>query len=260
VAAYTYDPYGKLVAKTGTADTSLQYTGQYTDTETGLTYLRNRYYDPTTTQFLTRDPAVAITGSAYGYVEDNPLSESDPAGLYPGQGIVNQISQVISCITENASRLGGCQTGARPAATVVQGTAAAVRTPDYITIDAGNVGLPMPVIGPFLGWDVNVTVTKPGHVYFGGGGAAGTPGPFGSLRGGWINGSNHPSDCTIDSFNDHWGTTVSGQVAIPGLPVGPSVGRTYGGNGTWSNEAGVGVLSSAGASRVWSGRLPFDLW
>jgi hypothetical protein len=42
----------------------------------------NRYYDPATGQFLTRDPAVELTGSPYGYVYDNPLSSTDPAGLF----------------------------------------------------------------------------------------------------------------------------------------------------------------------------------
>ena len=40
-------------------------------------------YDPTTAQFLTRDPAVALTMSPYGYASGNPLSFSDPSGLDP---------------------------------------------------------------------------------------------------------------------------------------------------------------------------------
>jgi RHS repeat-associated protein len=31
------------------------HAGQYTDTETGLQWVRARYYDPTTAQFLTVD-------------------------------------------------------------------------------------------------------------------------------------------------------------------------------------------------------------
>lgn len=38
-----------------------------------MQYLRNRFYDPVTAQFLTRDPAVEITGRPYGYAGDNPL-------------------------------------------------------------------------------------------------------------------------------------------------------------------------------------------
>jgi RHS repeat-associated protein len=48
----------------------------------GAFHLRARYYDPATAQFTSRDPAVAQTRSAYGYVGDNPLNATDPAGLF----------------------------------------------------------------------------------------------------------------------------------------------------------------------------------
>jgi len=60
--------------------------GRVVDTETGLLYETNRYYDPSTGQFLTRDPLDALTGSAYGYVADNPLNGTDPWGLGPVPG------------------------------------------------------------------------------------------------------------------------------------------------------------------------------
>jgi len=65
----------------GTATTNLQFSGQYTDPETGLIYLRARYYDPTTAQFLTIDPLIAVTGTPYAYVAGNPLNHTDPTGL-----------------------------------------------------------------------------------------------------------------------------------------------------------------------------------
>ena len=80
-ATFTYDAYGNLTGRTGTADTPLRWNGQYQDTDTGLYYLRARYYDPATAQFLTRDPLVALTGSAYGYGGGNPLNAADPSGL-----------------------------------------------------------------------------------------------------------------------------------------------------------------------------------
>ena len=58
------------------------YAGQYTDAESGLIYLRARYYDPATGQFMTGDPLVALTGEAYGYAGDNPLNAVDPLGLW----------------------------------------------------------------------------------------------------------------------------------------------------------------------------------
>lgn len=44
-------------------------------------YLRNRYYDPATGQFLTRDPLEAQTGQPYSYTGDDPLNATDPSGL-----------------------------------------------------------------------------------------------------------------------------------------------------------------------------------
>ncbi|MEJ5255826.1 MAG: RHS repeat-associated core domain-containing protein [Acidimicrobiales bacterium] len=90
IATYTYDPYGQLTVRTGTATTPLGYTGQYTDPETGYQYLRNRYYDPTTGQFLTRDPITPLTRSPYAYVGGNPLNMTDPTGLWPWDGLCIQ--------------------------------------------------------------------------------------------------------------------------------------------------------------------------
>lgn len=81
VGAYGYTPWGAVSSHTGTASTSLQYTGQYGDAESGLLYLRARYYDPTTVQFLTVDPIYDSTGDRYGYVGDNPLNATDLTGL-----------------------------------------------------------------------------------------------------------------------------------------------------------------------------------
>ncbi|WP_353650324.1 RHS repeat-associated core domain-containing protein [Nakamurella sp. A5-74] len=77
---YAYTPYG-VATHTGTANTPLQYTGQYLDDETGLLFLHARYYDPSTAQFLTRDPALAMTGTPYAYVRGNPLNDTDTQGL-----------------------------------------------------------------------------------------------------------------------------------------------------------------------------------
>jgi RHS repeat-associated protein len=80
-ATFTYDPYGNLSGSTGTATTPLLYAGQYRDAESGLYYLRARYYDPSTAQFLSRDPLVAATRSPYAYVGGDPLNGVDASGL-----------------------------------------------------------------------------------------------------------------------------------------------------------------------------------
>jgi RHS repeat-associated protein len=80
-ATYTYDPFGGLISQTGATDTPLRWAGQYQDSTDSIYYLRARYYDPASAQFLTRDPLEAITGSPYGYAADNPVTASDPTGL-----------------------------------------------------------------------------------------------------------------------------------------------------------------------------------
>jgi RHS repeat-associated protein len=55
--------------------------GYYSDTESGLQLLTNRYYDPATGRFLTRDPISYAGGiNLYSYVANNPLKYVDPSG------------------------------------------------------------------------------------------------------------------------------------------------------------------------------------
>lgn len=70
-----------LPPSSGTATTPLGYDGQYTSSDTGLIYLRNRTYDPATAQFLSVDPLEAISGEPYAYAGDNPVNREDAVGL-----------------------------------------------------------------------------------------------------------------------------------------------------------------------------------
>jgi RHS repeat-associated protein len=50
--------------------------GNYTDPETGLLCLGQRYYDPGTGRFLNRDPIGYAGGiNLYGYAGDNPIND-----------------------------------------------------------------------------------------------------------------------------------------------------------------------------------------
>jgi RHS repeat-associated protein len=79
---YSYDAWGKVTSHTGSATTPFQFDGQHTDSETGFQYLRARYYDPSVGEFISVDPALALSGSAYGFADANPFGEIDPLGLW----------------------------------------------------------------------------------------------------------------------------------------------------------------------------------
>lgn len=76
----SYSAYGTPTCE-GSATTPLGWDAQYTSPDTGLIYLRARTYDPATAQFLTVDPAVALTREPYAYGGDNPVNRRDPDGL-----------------------------------------------------------------------------------------------------------------------------------------------------------------------------------
>jgi RHS repeat-associated protein len=58
-----------------------RYAGEYADPDSGLIYLRARFYDPGTGQFLTRDPLEGITHDPYVYASGDPVNHIDPLGL-----------------------------------------------------------------------------------------------------------------------------------------------------------------------------------
>ena len=80
-ATYTFDAYGKLTASTGTITNPLRFAGEYNDSESGLYYLRARFYDTSSGQFISRDPVIAATREPYAYAGDSPLDATDPRGL-----------------------------------------------------------------------------------------------------------------------------------------------------------------------------------
>ena len=100
--AMTYDPYGNQIASSGTKTTPLGYDGQYTNTDTGLIYLRMREYDPAIDQFTSVDPLETLTREPYGYAADNPPNYYDPSGLFLGVPGTPTNGEVISAVKEGA--------------------------------------------------------------------------------------------------------------------------------------------------------------
>jgi RHS repeat-associated protein len=85
--SYQYEPFGNLRSQTGIA-TNYLFDGQQRDTESGLYYLRARYYDPSNGRFLSKDPVkghleMPQTLNPYTYVVNNPINLGDPSGRDP---------------------------------------------------------------------------------------------------------------------------------------------------------------------------------
>jgi RHS repeat-associated protein len=61
---------------------NLRFPGQYADSETGLAYNMNRYYQANQGRYTQADP-IGLSGGSnrFGYAEANPLSMIDPEGL-----------------------------------------------------------------------------------------------------------------------------------------------------------------------------------
>jgi RHS repeat-associated protein len=84
MADYDYDPFGVLLSKTGAkADLCpFRFTSKYYDPEIGLYYFGYRYYDPTTTKWLTLDPLGEEGGvNLTAYCRNDPANTVDPLGL-----------------------------------------------------------------------------------------------------------------------------------------------------------------------------------
>ena len=82
-----YDVWGGTI--TSTTSSLFSWTGAQNDDETGLTYLRARYYSSTYGRFLSTDPIQPNAGgtqgfNAYAYAQNNPATLTDPSGMLAG--------------------------------------------------------------------------------------------------------------------------------------------------------------------------------
>ncbi|MFI7589946.1 RHS repeat-associated core domain-containing protein [Spongisporangium articulatum] len=98
-----YMPYGTARGAANQLPVERGWLGQVEDDATGLIYLNNRYYDPSTGRFLTPDllskPTDPSTLNPYTYAASNPVTSSDPTGLCPpdkcGAGIPTSDGRVL---------------------------------------------------------------------------------------------------------------------------------------------------------------------
>ncbi|MGE6577822.1 RHS repeat-associated core domain-containing protein [Paenibacillus xylanexedens] len=82
---YTYDVWGNSRVIEEQTPNVLRYAGEYWDEETGLQYLRSRWYDPNLGRFINEDTyegdkTEPNSLNLYTYVENNPLIYVDSSG------------------------------------------------------------------------------------------------------------------------------------------------------------------------------------
>jgi len=84
-ATWTYDPWGQILASTGSIATPVLFAGGYLDSETCLYKFGARYYDPAVGRWTQPDPAAPALSQPrsldrYVYSGDDPVNISDPTG------------------------------------------------------------------------------------------------------------------------------------------------------------------------------------
>lgn len=79
---YEYDPFGNVISQSEQVQQPLRFAGAYLDGETGLYFMRARYYDPQLARFISEDP-VGVGGSdnLFAFVANDPVNGNDPLGL-----------------------------------------------------------------------------------------------------------------------------------------------------------------------------------
>ena len=112
VVSYVYDTWGRPISKTGSMAATLgtvqpfRYRGYIYDEETGLYYLRSRYYNALQCRFINAD--VLCSGNLYSYCKNTPLIGVDKDGF-----------AVVCCLDDNGFEttfmtqvmMGGCGGG-----------------------------------------------------------------------------------------------------------------------------------------------------
>ncbi len=82
---YDYDIWGNPTLTIETTSNAIRYAGEFLDNETGLYYLRARYYDPYIGRFISEDSywgedSNPLSLNLYTYCENDPIRHVDPSG------------------------------------------------------------------------------------------------------------------------------------------------------------------------------------
>ena len=108
IASYTYDSWGKLISITGSYiigyQNPIRYRSYYYDNESGLYYLKSRYYNPEIGRFINADGYVStgqgiLSHNMFAYCNNNPVMYEDSNGDL-SQLIKTVINKIIDKIID----------------------------------------------------------------------------------------------------------------------------------------------------------------
>ena len=142
-------PFGETSYRSaqGIAETSLKryrYHGKERDAETGLYYFGARYYVPWLGRWISPDPAGADADlNLYVYVKNNPVTLSDPSGMWPSLRTIAIIAAVVvvgTVVTVATAGVAGPIVAGAVASVGLTGTAATVATGVVVGAIAGAAG------------------------------------------------------------------------------------------------------------------------
>ncbi|RYX78955.1 hypothetical protein EON76_04570 [bacterium] len=114
---YTYDPYGTKLSSTGTVSNSIQYSGGYFDSATGLYKFGTRYYNSNDARWTQLDPSAESKG--YVYAGNDPINNSDPSGYFDLNAAVLSAYDLGTTGAE-VGTIAGCAGGAISAFALLQ--------------------------------------------------------------------------------------------------------------------------------------------
>ena len=97
VASYYYDVFGVPTETSGDVSNPFRYGGYVYDEETGLYYIKSRFYDASIARFIQEDVYAGkysdpLSLNLYTYVMNNPLKYLDPTGMIPDEIKVGGVS------------------------------------------------------------------------------------------------------------------------------------------------------------------------
>jgi len=101
-------PYGEF-RNYANSISRLHFTGKLDDTESGLDYFGARYYSSSLGRFMTPDPLGGdLTNpqslNRYAYAWNNPVTFTDPTGMYVCADAKPSTPRVLPCSTQSSSR------------------------------------------------------------------------------------------------------------------------------------------------------------